>query len=82
MGRREGIGALDDPAKGEEGDSSENGCAPGARVPPAVLSGGVPPLLSERCRVRIRCVRRIRVSVFATRELVLAVSAGIAGDFI
>lgn len=67
--RREGIGTLDDPTKGEERDASENGGAPGAGVPPAVLFDSEPPLLSERCGVRIRGVRGVRVSDLVTREV-------------
>lgn len=47
------IGALDEPAEGKQGNSGENGGAPGVRVHSAILPLGVFPLLAERSRVRI-----------------------------
>lgn len=44
---REWIGAFDDPTKGEKGDAGENSGAPSLRVPSAVLSYSVAPLISE-----------------------------------
>lgn len=45
--RGERIGALDDPTKRKEGKAGENSGAPGVRIPLAVLSDSVSPLLSE-----------------------------------
>lgn len=69
MERRQGIGALDDPTEGEEGDPGQNGSAPGVGVPLAVLSDGELPLLTERRRVRVRCLRRVRVPKLLAREV-------------
>lgn len=59
--RREGVGALDEPAEGEEGGAGEDGGAPSVGVPLAVLTDGEPPLLPQGRRIRIRRVRRVRV---------------------
>ena len=52
-------------------------------VPFAVLSDSEPPLLSERCRVRIRCVRWVPVSDLLTREVGLGFGVvDFSGSFI
>lgn len=62
------IGPLDNPPKCEKGNSGENGGTPSVRVPSAVLPYSVPPLLPQRCRVRIGSVRWVRIMNFLTRE--------------
>ena len=60
LSRGERIGALDDPTKGKEGKASENGGAPGVRIPFAVLPDRVSPLLSEGSWVGVCGIGRIR----------------------
>jgi hypothetical protein len=57
MKRGQGIRVLDEPTESKEGDTGENGGAPGMGVPSAVLSDSEPPLISKCCRVWIRCIR-------------------------
>ena len=81
--RRQRIRALDDPTECKEGDTSKNGGAPSMRVPFGVLSSGELPLLPERCRVRIRCVWRVRVSNVLTREVGFGVGGvDLSGSFL
>lgn len=81
--RRQRIRALDEPTERKEGDTSKNGGAPSMRVPFGVFSSGELPLLSERCRVRIRCVWRVPVSDFLTREVGFGVGGvDLSGSFL
>jgi hypothetical protein len=57
MKRGQGIRVLDEPTESKEGDTGENGGAPGMGVPSAVLFDSEPPLISKCCRVWIRCVK-------------------------
>jgi hypothetical protein len=78
--RRQGIGALDVPTEGEEGEPGQNGGAPGVGVPLAVLSDGELPLLSDRRRVRVRCLPRVRVPDLLTREVGVFAGVAVAGN--
>ena len=54
--REQWILAFDDPTEGKEGQPSKNGGAPSVRVPLAVLSGRILPLIPEGGRIRVHCV--------------------------
>lgn len=59
--RRKRIRTFDYPAKCEKGDAGKDSCAPGVRVPSAILTDGEFPLISQSRRVRIAGVRRVTV---------------------
>ena len=54
--------ALDDPTEGKEGEAGEQGGAPSVRVPLAVFSGGILPLILERGRIRVHRLRWVHVN--------------------
>lgn len=80
--RGERIGALDDPAEGEEGDSSKNSSAPSERVPSAVLPDGEPPLLPESGWVRVSRVGRVRIVDLLAIEAGVGVGVGLGMAFV
>lgn len=76
---REGVGALHEPAQGEEGGTSKDGGAPGVGVPPAVLPHCEPPLLPQRSGVGHRRVGRVRVPAARRAPAEPADAAGFLG---
>ncbi|KAM1917915.1 hypothetical protein ACFX13_037464 [Malus domestica] len=74
----EWITALDEPTECKKGNSSENGAAPGGRVPSAVLPDGELPVLLERRRFWDFGVGRVQeVDVLAQETTVGFVSMGV-----